>query len=235
MNQKQISILITEYSIQADWHEGTDSDNVLLILVGFGSSKKSNGEFVANVVKQTGMSALVLDFSGHGESPFDVNDTMPAQHLMEAAKAYDWLAESYPGTINVMGASYGGFMAAYLTRFRKIAKLVLRTPAIYEPKDFYTTHQHIDRLAVREYRKDIEALKKHPLFLQEAVSPPETFLVVHGNDDSIPIETSDVYREAFNAETYVAEDFVHAFRDPSNPQDQIEGYYQAITHWLINK
>lgn len=236
MNQKQISIPITEYSIQADWHEGTSSDDVLLTFVGFGSSKKSNSDFVANVVKQTGMSALVLDFSGHGESPFDVNDTMPAQHLIEAAKAYDWLAESYPErTINVMGTSYGGFMAAYLTRFRAVAKLVLRTPAIYAPKDFYTTHQHIDKLVVRKYRKDTEALKNHPLFLQEAVSQPDTLLVVHGNDDSIPVETSDVYRDAFNAEMYVAEGFVHAFRDPSNPQDQIEDYYQAVARWLINK
>jgi hypothetical protein len=134
-----------------------------------------------------------------------------------------------------MGTSYGGFMAAYLTRFRNIAKLVLRTPAIYEPKDFYTTHQHIDKLAVREYRRDTEALKDHPLFLQEAVSQPDTLLVVHGSDNSIPIETSDVYRDAFNAETYIAEGFVHAFRDTSNPQDQVEGYYQAVTRWLINK
>lgn len=236
MNQKQISIPITEYSIQADWYEGTSNDNVLLTFVGFGSSKKNDSEFVANVVKQTGMSALVLDFSGHGESTFDINNTMPAQHLIEATKAYDWLAESYPErTINVMGTSYGGFMTAYLTRFRDIAKLVLRTPAIYEPKDFYTIHQHIDKLAVRGYRKDTETLKKHPLFLQEAVSRPNTLLVVHGNDESIPIETSEVYRDAFNAEMYVAEGFVHAFRDPSNPQDQIEGYYQAVTRWLISE
>lgn len=234
MNPKQISIPITDYSIQADWHEGAELSAVLLTFVGFSSSKKSNSEFVANVVKQTGVSVLVVDLSGHGESPFNLDETMPAQHLMEAVKAYDWIKAKYPErAIYVMGTSYGGFMAAYLTRFRAVEKLVLRTPAIYLPQDFYTAHQHIDKLSVREYRKDSEALKKHPLFLQEALHVPSTLLMVHSNDEDIPTETSDIYRQVFGASVHTAEGFAHAFRDSSNPQDQVPAYYQAICDWLV--
>lgn len=234
MTTKQISIPITEYSIQADWHEGKSKQEILLTFVGFGSSKKSNGDFVAKVVADTGLSALVIDLSGHGESPFDVDETVPAQHLLEATKAYDWIKTNYPdSTVHVMGTSYGGFMAAYLTRFRAVQKLVLRTPAIYEPKDFYTQHQYIDKLQVREYRKNTEALKKHPLFLQEPIGQPSTLLVVHGEDKSVPTETTDIYKSEFAAETYIAEGFVHAFRDPSHPQDGIMKYYEIITDWLL--
>lgn len=234
MNPRQISIPITGYAIQADWHEGADSNAVLLIFVGFSSTKKRNSEFVANVVEQTGVSALVLDFSGHGESPFSLDETAPAQHLMEAVKAYDWIKDKYPErTVYVMGTSYGGFMAAYLTRFRTVEKLVLRTPAIYLPQDFYTVHQHIDKLSVREYRKDTGALQKHPLFLQEALHMPATLLMVHSKDKDIPAETSDMYRATFSAATHVAEGFAHAFRDSSNPQDQVPAYYQAICNWLV--
>ena len=234
MNPNQISIPITDYSIQADWHEGAEPGAVLLTFVGFSSSKKSNSEFVANIVKQTGVSALVLDFSGHGESPFSLDETTPAQHLMEAVKAYDWIRQKYPErTIYAMGTSYGGFMAAYLTRFRAVEKLVLRTPAIYLPQDFYTVHQHIDKLSVREYRKDTEALKKHSLFLQEALHAPSALLMVHSKDEDIPVETSDMYRITFNAATYVAVDFAHAFRDSSNPQGQTPAYYQTICDWLV--
>jgi len=236
MNPKHTSIPVAGYSVQADWHEGANDNAILLTFVGFGSSKKRSSEFVANVVESTGLSASVVDFSGHGESPFDIDETTPAQHLMEATKAYDWLKTNYPErTIQVMGTSYGGFIAAYLTRFRPVEKLVLRTPAIYEPQDFYTTHQYIDKLAVREYRKNTEALKRHPLFLQEAVTTSSTFLVVHGEDASVPAETTDVYREEFNAETYTAEGFAHAFRDPSNPQDRIAEYYSTVCDWLTEK
>ena len=233
MNPKQISIPVTDYKIQADWYEGTSQDAVLLTFVGFSSSKMRNGEFVANVVEQTGVSSLVVDLSGHGESPFDLNKTTPAQHLMEAVKAYDWIRATYPNrTIHVMGTSYGGFMAAYLTRFRAVTKLVLRTPAIYEPKDFYTTHQFIDKITVREYRKDLAAVEKHPLFLQDALQQPATLLVVHSKDKDIPPATSEVYQSKFNAAVYTAKGFAHAFRDSSNPQDQIPGYYQAVTSFL---
>ncbi|HJP96120.1 MAG TPA: alpha/beta fold hydrolase [Candidatus Saccharimonadales bacterium] len=233
MDPEQISIPITDYAVQADWYEGTDPSAVLLTFVGFSSSKQRNSEFIANVVAETGVSALVLDFSGHGKSPFDVNDTMPAQHLMEAVKAYDWIKTAYPDrTIHAMGTSYGGFMAAYLTRFRAVEKLILRTPATYLPQDFYTTHQYIDKIAARTYRKDKEALKKHPLFLQEALQAPDTLVVIHGKDEVVPVETNDIYTDEFKAKTYVAPGFVHAFRDPSNPQDQVPAYYQTICNWL---
>lgn len=234
MTKKQITIPITGYSLEADLHEGTSEQAILLTFVGFGSSKQSNSDFMAKIVAATGVSAFVVDLSGHGESPLNVDETMPAQHVLEAAIAYDWIKVAYPErTIHVMGTSYGGFVAAYLSRFRAVEKLILRTPAIYEPKNFYTEHKYIDKLLVREYRKNSEALKKHPLFLQESLIDTSTLLVVHGEDRSVPTETTDVYSSVFASETYVAEGFAHPFRDPSNPQDGVAKYYDVVTNWLL--
>jgi uncharacterized protein len=230
---KQISIPCIGYEIQSDWHEGATNKKIILTFVGFGSSKKSNFDFMAKLVDMTSMSALVVDFSGHGESPFDVAETMPAQHLLEAIKAYDWIDSNYPdSTIYVMGTSYGGFMAAYLSRFRSIKKLILRTPAIYEPGSFYTEHRLIDKILVRGYRKDTRALKNHPLFLQSPIRDTSTLLIVHGEDRSVPKETTDVYASAFDAQVYVADGFVHAFRDPANPPESVSAYYGALVSWL---
>ncbi len=230
---QQISISCPGYTIAADWHEGKTNQKIILTFVGFGSSKKSNYDFMVKLVDMTGVSALVVDFSGHGESPLNVDETMPAQHLLEATKAYDWIKANYPeSAVYVMGTSYGGFMAAYLTRFRQVEKLILRTPAIYEPSSFYTEHRLIDKILVREYRKDTEALKNHPIFLQPAVREMSTYLVIHGEDESIPRETTDVYKSAFDAKIYLAEGFAHAFRDPANPQENIAAYYDALAAWL---
>lgn len=230
---KQISIPCLGYNIEADWHEGATNQKIILTFVGFGSSKKSNFDFMAKLVDMTGMSALVVDLAGHGESPFDVNETVPAQHLLEATKAYDWIKANHPeSVICVMGTSYGGFMAAYLTRFRPVENLILRTPAIYEPDTFYTQHCLIDKILVREYRQNTEALEKHPMFLQPSVADTSTLLIVHGKDESVPKKTTDVYASMFDAQVYTAEGFVHAFRDSINPQEDIPAYYEALTTWL---
>jgi esterase/lipase len=233
MIKNQITIPITGYSISADWHKGDNEQGVLLTFVGFGSSKSSNSDFVARIVAETGLSALVVDFSGQGESPLKIDETVPAQHLLEATKAYDWIKANYSErAIHVMGTSYGGFIAAYLSRFRPVQKLILRTPAIYEPATLYTEHQYIDKILVREYRKNTHALKKHPLFLQESLLDTSMLLITHSEDTSVPTETTDVYKAAFAAEAYIAEGFVHAFRNPSNPQKGIAKYYEVITSWL---
>lgn len=227
-----VNIECGRYNLQADWYVGS-LDRIVLTFVGFGSSKKKNRNFMSKIVKMTGASALVVDLSGHGDSEFDINDTTPAQHVLEAVKIYDWVKSKYPNSnIYVMGTSYGGFIAAYLTRFRSVKKLVLRTPAIYEPSMFYTEHRLIDKVLVRDYRKDSVKIKQHPLFLQSALGETATLLVVHGNDESIPTQTSDAYGDIFNARRYIAEGFVHSFRDVSNPQDNVAEYYNAIVSWL---
>lgn len=233
MIAKEISIPITNYTVDADWYENTEATATILVFVGFGSHKGRQSELVKTIAEQAGVNALVVNLSGQGEGSFTMDEMTPAQHVMEAVFVYDWLKTSYSEqAIYCMGTSYGGFIAAYLTRFREIDALVLRTPAIYRPEDFYTRHQYIDKRAAREYRKEAEILLRHPLFLQPALGNPKALVVVHGNDESVPVETTDVYSDNFNAEVYVAKGFVHAFRDPSNPQSAKNAYYRAIIDWL---
>lgn len=234
---KQVSIPCINYKLQADWYLGRIPDEVILTFVGFGSSKERNADFMKNIVEKTGMSALVVDLSGHGESNFDSNETTPLQHISEAVMAYDWIrAEYLKSKIHVMGTSYGGFIASYLTRFRKVCNVVLRTPAIYEPQSLCTKHKDIDKVAARGYRSDSELVGKHPLFAHPVVSEFPTLLIVHGEDKSVPAQTTDVYREKLNADVYVAKGFAHSFRDPSNPQDDIDMYYDVISnHFMQSK
>jgi esterase/lipase len=72
MKPKAIQVQCVSYSIAADWYEG--NDNILLVLPGFTSSKANYGELVSAIVEKTGTSALAIDYSGHGESPFDIQD-----------------------------------------------------------------------------------------------------------------------------------------------------------------
>jgi esterase/lipase len=128
MEIKKITIPCAGYEIAADWYDGNNS--VLLVLPGFTSSKKSYEPLVSAIVEKTGTSALVIDYSGHGESPFDIQDITISENFSEVVRAYDWIKEKYPErTIDVMGTSYGGFFAAKLTSVREIRKMILRVPA----------------------------------------------------------------------------------------------------------
>jgi uncharacterized protein len=228
MTPEQITIPTTRTDIYADWYEGAQRDT-LLTLTGFGGRKERYQPLVANIVGKTGLSALVVDLSGHGQSPIDIDDTTPSQHVIEALQAYDYLATDQERSMHVMGTSYGGFIAAHLSQLRVVEKLILRTPALYRPEHFDTPHRHIDKIAVRRYRADWQHIQSNPVFVRGAATLPETTVIIHSHDEDIPPETTEAYRQAFEATTYTAYGFSHAFGDPANhPPHQVAAYHQAI-------
>ena len=223
------------YSVAADWYEGNSNDEVLLTLIGWQSNKQSYNDILSALVEQTGMSALVFDYSGHGDSSFDINETRPAQHFLEVIYAFDWLRNKYPNAkISVMGASYGGFMATQLTKYRSFDKLVLRCPAIYLPTDFYTLNSIIQSeegwAAKDAFRRDSEALAGHPLLARASNFKGKTLVVVHENDEDIPKATTDAYIKTFNADSYIAEGFPHSLH--TMPKERVATYQAAIADWL---
>ena len=229
---KQIQIDCVGYSIAADWHEGAFTDNVLLVLPGWTSSKQQQTDLTNHVVGATGTSALVIDYTGHGESPFNAMDVRPAQHFLEVITAFDWIRQQYPNAkISVMGNSYGGYMAATLTEYRDFKNLVLRVPAIYTVRDFYSLNKDIDRQNERLYREDQAFLDAHPLFTNALKFGGRTLVVWHELDEYVPKETTDKYIKSFNADSYFAKGWKHAFNKEAPLEEQLQ-YKNAISDWL---
>ena len=237
MTKELLTIPYPAYNLAADWYASEGSDEALLVFMGYGSSKERNAEFILEVVESARMNALAVDLSGHGESAILLDDTTPAQHVKEALHVFDWLRLTRPDMkLHVMGTSYGGYIASWLTRFRDFDKLVLRTPAIYKPEDYNKPHSLIKKASeLALYRNDRTKLAQNPLFLQEAVFIGETLLITHSNDEDIPPATSQAYQEAFNAETYIANDFYHSYRDERNPKDAMLPYLQMLSAWLCKQ
>jgi len=233
MDLEKITIPYIGYEIAADWYKG--NDNVLLVLPGFTSSKKSYEPLVSAIVEKTGTSALVIDYSGHGESPFDIQDITISENFSEVVRAYDWLKEKYPDrTIDVMGTSYGGFFAAKLPNVREIRKMILRVPANYDPKDLYTPWQKLDREQIRnEYRVDPKNFTDHPVLAEAAHFKGNAYVLTHEFDESCPKASTDPFISAFNAETWEAKGFVHGFGASNASTEQIEEYQTKLANWLM--
>lgn len=232
---KPVKIDCVGYQIAADLYEGNAGAPILLVLVGFESNKAKYQDLVNFLVKNNGLNALVLDYSGHGESPFNLMDLTPAQNFLEVITAFDWLGARYPKQeIWVMGTSYGGFLATQLTKYRSFNKLVLRVPALYKPEYFYTkwgdAHLNIDERHL--YRQADKELDKHPL-LQRAVSfKGKTLVVTHELDDVCPPNSTMPFVKAFNAEHWEAKGFKHGFGESNASEQQIRAYYQKVADWL---
>jgi esterase/lipase len=232
---KIIEIKCTGYSVKADWYETANTNEIILSLIGWTSNRKRYNDILSAICSKTGQSALVFDYSGHGDSPFDVSTTRPAQHFLEVIYVFDWLKEKYPNAkITVMGTSYGGYLAVQLTKYRSFEKLILRAPAILKPADFYTlkkpTLNDEEWAAKDAYRRDTEALSKHPLLARASDFKGKTLIVVHEHDDQIPKETTDTYIKTFNADVYIAKGFPHSIYD--EPREKIVEYQNAISDWL---
>lgn len=123
---KKIKINCVAYSIAADLYENSN-DKIMLVLPGWKASKTHYESLASFIGDKTSSSVLVIDYTGHGESPFNAMEIRPAQHFLEVITAFDWIKTNYPDAkLSVMGTSYGGYMALQLTEYRDFENLVLR-------------------------------------------------------------------------------------------------------------
>lgn len=232
---KTLDIACTGYSVKADIYESNSDGPVVLLLIGRSSRRKKQHyiDFSIRVADSLNITSVVFDYTGHGDSPFDIEELYPAQHLLEAVTVFDWMKERYPKRrFVVIGSSYGGFQAAQLTQYRKFDTLVLRAPAIYHPADFYTCKKDEDEEAIVDFRKDAQGLATHPLLKRASKFEGHTLVVVHERDERIPTETTDAYANAFDADVIVEKDITHSLDDATPAQ--IKTYFQDIEGWLCS-
>ncbi len=220
------------YEIAADFYEG--NDNILLVLPGFTSSKANYADLVSAIVNKTGTSALVIDYSGHGESPFDIQDITISENFSEVVRAYDWIKEKHPNkTIDVLGTSYGGYFAAMLAGVREVRKLILRVLANYDPRDLYTPWRKLDGDQIRnEYRADPKNFKNHPVLAYGPSFKGEAYVLTHELDEACPKSSTDPYIKAFDAEHWEAKGFVHGLGESTFTEQQLEEYQNKIAEWM---
>ncbi len=232
MTPKRFQIDCVGYSIAADWYEA-NTETVLLNLIGFTSNIKSYNSFLSEIVKQTSVSVLTIDYSGHGDSPFDINELTPAQSFLEVITAFDWIKDKYPeAKIYVMGASFGGFLATQLTKYRVFDRLVLRVPAIYKPENFYTKWKDYDAKEGGNYRETAEKLVDHPLLKRASKFEGESLVITHELDDICPLNSTMAFVGAFNADHWEANGFKHGFLESNVSDEQIQKYYKYVSDWL---
>lgn len=220
------------YEIAADWYEGT-KEEVLLVLPGYTSTKLKYSQMVTAITEQTGMRALVIDYAGHGESPFKLENLSRAQNFMDSVHAFDWSRKNYPKLkITVMGTSYGGFHSTNLTKYRKFDRLILRVPAIYDQESFFTRIGDLKDLHSDEYRNNPDNFIDNWMFTHTESVLGKTLVITHELDTVCPPISTKPFAEAFKADRWVAKGFKHGFSESDVDDKMIEEYYSKVAEWL---
>ncbi|MEC3978162.1 alpha/beta hydrolase [Amycolatopsis sp. H20-H5] len=230
----------------------TSAQHAVVLVHGGGVTREEGGFFtrLAEGLGEAELPSLRYDQRGHGSSDGEQETRTLAEHLNDITSAIEHLqAETGATTISLLGASFGGGLAAYYAAKRpdELHRLVLLNPQL-NYKDRYINQKphwvdgHLDEPAAETLREqgylDHSSTVKHSrAFLNEVfwIRPNEVMseialptLIVHGTKDTfVPIESSRAAAAQLPGEHRLVEidGAQHGFavdKDPEyqNPQTQ---------------
>lgn len=187
-----------------------------LFVHGYQSNRIGYGECARALASELGVTCLTMDLGGHGQSTGNLEQLTVGDHYDEVVAAYDHLqslGDVDPNRIGIVGASYGGYLAALTPVERSPKSLVLRAPAIYADEVTGTPRPLMDEAANDAFRETLSELPLPKNFAFDALKNyAGTVLVVKSElDESIPASVIDAYLHAAkNAEREVIMGAAHS-------------------------
>lgn len=127
------------------------SKSVVICCHGFESNKDSRTyRGISDSLAQRGISALRLDFFGHGESEGKLEDVTLDKALDDIRTAHEYCVKRGFTQVSLAGSSFGAFACAvYASRYPGIHRLALKAPAI-DYGSLYKRFLNEKRLAPRD-------------------------------------------------------------------------------------
>lgn len=136
------------------------------------------------------------------------------------------------GQLALLGFSYGGYMATFLSAAKPARWLVLRSPAIYPEHDWSIPKERLDRAELRAYRSHVLATNQNRSLWCCAQFQGDVLLVDSAEDAIIPPQVIASYERAFRrARSMTRYTLVDADHELSQPAWQQE-YHNVVVEWL---
>lgn len=182
-----------------------------------------------------GFTCLDYDLRGHGATEDQRATVTPRQSLDDAIAAYDDLLAS-PGVdasaVALVGASFGGWLAALLTAHRPVRWLVLRVPALYPDSCWDLPKAALDDQALARYREARPSAASDRALAACAAFEGEVLVVWSGRDEVLPDCLAPAFQAAFpRAATLTVRRIRGADHGLSDSRHRIE-YRSLLGDWL---
>lgn len=183
----------------------------VLFIPGWTSSEASYHER-AKALTDLEYICLAITLRGHGESSGELSGFSRADHIEDVLVAYDFLIQQKnvdPDNVSVVGASYGGYLAAILAGKRTIKHLALRAPALYENKQLTTPTAQLINDREEEFFKNLQ-VKDDNLALNGIKEIHGDLLLIESEKDQIiPSFIIGYFKSAADPKTTISHKIIH--------------------------
>lgn len=231
MKNKKVSISVARQKIRGTlvFPKKLKPKNPAVLFIHGWSSNQRSYLHRARALADQGIISLTINLRGHGGSDGRLTQFSRADHLKDVLAAYDFLKKQKKVDSNkmgVVGASYGGYLAALLSSKRKIKNLILRAPALYRDQNFDVPTAALAREDERVYRRArIDA--KDNRALSALTKYKNNFLLIESElDDVCPKQTTRNYLRAVNSKAKTTHQIIkraqHSLKTKKSKQAFIE-------------
>lgn len=206
----------------------------ILFVHGWGGSQQRDLAR-AKGIAGLGCVCLTFDLRGHERTLVQKTSITREHSLADICAAYDHLAghpNIDPGAIAVIGSSYGGYLATFLTELRPVNWLALRVPALYWDDDWRLPKHQLDREKLAHYRRQRLTPRDNRVLAACAEFRGDVLIVESEHDDFVPHATIMNYRSAFeNVHSMTHRILDGADHALSSDRCQ-EAYTSLLTAWI---
>jgi hypothetical protein len=212
-----------------------DRHPALIFAHGWGASQKAELARARRLADR-GFVTLAFTFRGHGRHRRDRETVTRIENLLDLLAAYDFIAsrpEVDPSAIGLVGASYGGYLAAITTGLRRVAWLALQAPAIYRDEGFDRPKRSLNRdPSLAAYRLS-EIQSDRNLALQACSLFTGAVLVAESEHDTVvPAPVIANYIRSFGRARSLTHLFLRDATHSLEPPAALAQYDDSLARWI---
>jgi esterase/lipase len=232
---EEFTVQVQGESIQGRFYRPT-AESTLAVLFLHGWTGRPNDR-AALFLQKHGFAVLTFAMRGHVGSEGDIQKITAGDSLADAIAAYDFLQQQVGDgvTIVVVGNSYGGYIAALLSRVKQLHGLSLRVPAGYRDEDmdlpkYGNGHANPE---VMSWRRRLHGYQANQGFGALHDFKGYVQIIEAGQDELVPHETVQSYIHAVSdkskLEYRLMKNWPHSLGD--DPTRNTE-YQTILRQWL---
>lgn len=193
------------------------SGAAVLMMHGYKSNREGYAEYADELTSRLGVTCLTMDLPGHGESGGDFTTLTLRDYMHDAAVVFDELSAQEgvdAARVGIVGASFGGYVAAALAGERQPKSIVLRAPAIYRDSEVDTARESITPEQMQQFRESLRYSLPQNMALRAIRGFRGNVTIVESeHDESIPVSVINAYDAvATNSVRHVIKGAGHSLR-----------------------
>lgn len=206
----------------------------VLFVHGWGGSQQRDLAR-AKGIAGLGCICLTFDLRGHASAEARLCQVSREDNLRDLVAAYDRL-RGHPAidtdAIAVVGTSYGGYLATFLTSLRPVKWLALRVPAIYRDAQWGTPKRQLDKADLAHYRSHPIPVADNRALRACAEFRGDVLLVESEHDEHVPHATLMSYRTAFRQAHSLSHRIIDSADHSLSDRVAQESYTNILVNWI---